>query len=177
MEKVLRPLSEITFEAGHCPTCGTLREAQFTHMITGEEDFLHRTLKSVGVPPLHILRAHNGLEYRFYELTGDLQEALHFRHFEKTEPEKPLKIGPRIRIKEEVHLAEAPSNTARGRVRILDEEPKKGVKVKATQANPRAMDTSKVKLGKSTRKSVRTTETTRSKRVSFDTRQKRVKMC
>jgi molybdopterin/thiamine biosynthesis adenylyltransferase/DNA-binding transcriptional regulator YhcF (GntR family) len=177
MEKVLRPLSEITFEAGHCPTCGTLREAQFTHMITGEEDFLHRTLKSVGVPQLHILRAHNGLEYRFYELTGDLQEALHFHHFEKTEPEKPLKIGPRIRLKEEVHLAEAPSNTARGRVRIMEEKPHKGVKIKATQANVRLMDKSKMKLGKSARKNVRFTETTRSKRISFASRQKQVKVC
>jgi adenylyltransferase/sulfurtransferase len=64
MEQVLRPLSQITFEAGHCPTCGTLRDAQFTHVITGEENFLHRTLSSVGVPPLHILRAQNGIEYR-----------------------------------------------------------------------------------------------------------------
>ncbi|HSD84938.1 MAG TPA: ThiF family adenylyltransferase, partial [Anaerolineae bacterium] len=44
MEQVLRPMSEITFEAGHCPTCGILRDAQFTHVITGDEDFLHRTL-------------------------------------------------------------------------------------------------------------------------------------
>ena len=44
IEEVLRPVSEITFEAGHCPTCGELREAQFTHTITGEENFLHRTL-------------------------------------------------------------------------------------------------------------------------------------
>ena len=27
MEEILRPLSEVTFEAGHCPTCGILREA------------------------------------------------------------------------------------------------------------------------------------------------------
>ena len=26
VEQVLRPLSEVTFEAGHCPTCGVLRE-------------------------------------------------------------------------------------------------------------------------------------------------------
>src|SRR5574341_1504819 len=71
VEQVPRPLSQITFEAGHCPTCSTLRDAQFTHVITGDENFLHRTLSSVGVPPLHILRAQNGMEYRFYELTGD----------------------------------------------------------------------------------------------------------
>ena len=84
IEHVLRPLSEVSFEAGHCPTCGVLRESTLTHMISGEEDFLHRTLSSVGIPALHIVRAHNGVQYRFYELTGDLPEALHFRHFEQT---------------------------------------------------------------------------------------------
>ena len=170
MEKVLRPLSEITFEAGHCPTCGTLREAQFTHMITGEEDFLHRTLKSVGVPQLHILRAHNGVEYRFYELTGDLQEALHFNHFEKINQEKPIKLGPRIRLKEEVQLADTPSNTARGRVRILDEKPKKGVKVEPVQATVSVTKKAKVKLADANGKKKRRI------RVSFAPRHKQVKV-
>lgn len=119
-EQVLRPVSQITFEAGHCPDCGELREAQFTHVITGEEPFLHRTLASVGVPPLHILRAHNGYEYRFYELTGDTSEALHFRHFEQSEQQAPLKIGGRIRLKEAVKLQDAPANPARDRVRLKD---------------------------------------------------------
>jgi len=122
MEQVLRPMSEITFEAGHCPTCGILRDAQFTHVITGDEDFLHRTLSSVGVPPLHILRAQNGLEYRFYELTGDLPEALHYRHFERN-GEEPLKITERIRLKSVVG---SPSNSpAQGRIRLKDEASKK----------------------------------------------------
>jgi molybdopterin/thiamine biosynthesis adenylyltransferase/DNA-binding transcriptional regulator YhcF (GntR family) len=170
MEKVLRPLSEITFEAGHCPTCGTLREAQFTHMITGEEDFLHRTLISVGVPQLHIIRAHNGIEYRFYELTADLQEALHFSHFEKIDQEKPIKIGPRIRLKEEVKLADAPSNTARGRVRILEEKNRNGVKVKPVQVNVSATNESKIKIAKAT------VEEASSKRISFAPQQKQVKV-
>jgi adenylyltransferase/sulfurtransferase len=121
VEEVLRPMSEITFEAGHCPTCGILRNAQFTHLITGDEKFLHRTLSSIGVPPLHILRAQNGLEYRFYELTGDLPEALHFRHFERSETE-PLRLGERIRLKGEVQLPDvAPSKSAQGRIRIKEE--------------------------------------------------------
>jgi adenylyltransferase/sulfurtransferase len=119
VEAVLRPLSDVSFEAGHCPTCGVLREARLTHSITGEENFLHRTLSSVGVPPLHILRANNGDEYRFYELSGDLNEALHFRHFEQSEP---LKIRPkgRVRIKGEVKIKDVPANKARGRVRLHD---------------------------------------------------------
>ncbi len=122
VEEVLRPLSEVTFEAGHCPTCGILREASMTHVITGEENFLHRTLSSVGVPPLHIIRAHNGVEYRFYELSADLPDALHFRHYVST-----IKIDnkkPRIRIKDKVQLKdvkEKPVLRLRGgRVRLRD---------------------------------------------------------
>ncbi len=55
-----------------------------THLITGEETFLHRTLASVGVPPLHIIRAHNGVEYRFYELSADLPDTLHFQDYGST---------------------------------------------------------------------------------------------
>ena len=114
VDEILRPLSEVSFEAGHCPTCGLLRETKMTHLITGSENFLQRTLASVGVPPLHILRAHNGREYRFYELTGDLPEALHFRHF--TGGAAPLERPGRIRLGGEVHLAEANDHRARGRV-------------------------------------------------------------
>jgi adenylyltransferase/sulfurtransferase len=51
VEHILKPLSEVSFEAGHCPTCGILRESTLTHIISGEENFLHRTLSSVGIPP------------------------------------------------------------------------------------------------------------------------------
>jgi len=104
VENVLRPLSEVSFEAGHCPTCGVLRESTLTHVVSGEENFLHRTLSSVGIPPLHIVRAHNGVEYRFYELTGDLPEALHFRHFEQTHITMSPQPQSHVRIKEEVKL-------------------------------------------------------------------------
>ena len=63
---------------------------------------------------MHILRAHYGREYRFYELTGDLPEALHFRHF--TGGAAPLERPGRIRLGGEVHLAEANDHRARGRV-------------------------------------------------------------
>ncbi len=118
VEQVLRPLSEVTFEAGHCPTCGVLREATLTHIISGEENFLHRTLASVGVPPLHILRAHNGVDYRFYELTGDLPDALHFRHFEQMQKNSSESLHGRVRIKGEVKIKDLPSNRARGRVKL-----------------------------------------------------------
>jgi hypothetical protein len=104
VEEILRPLSEVTFEAGHCPTCGVLRESTLTHIIAGEEKFLHRTLASVGVPPLHIVKAQNGVQYRFYELTGDLQDTLHFRHFEAARGTAVAgrEEGARVRLKEAV---------------------------------------------------------------------------
>lgn len=117
VEEVLRPLSEVTFEAGHCPSCGILRESTLTHVITGQEKFLHRTLASVGVPALHILRAHNGVQYRFYELTGDLPEALHFRHFERTGGGESPARG-RVRLKGEVKIKGVKVNPARGRVKL-----------------------------------------------------------
>jgi hypothetical protein len=118
VEQVLKPLSTVSFEAGHCPTCGTLRETGMTHLITGDEKFLHRTLANVGVPALHIVRAHNGQEYRFYELTGDLPEALHFHDFEQTEQSLP--VHGRIHLNDESHATPNIISPARGRVKLLD---------------------------------------------------------
>ena len=178
IEEVLRPVSEITFEAGHCPTCGVLREAQFTHMVTGDENFLHRTLANVGVPPLHILRAHNGFEYRFYELNGDLPEALHFRHFEKTEPEKPLKVGGRIRLKEEVPPPDPPKNRARSRIRIVDETPQEKLTIKPAKKRIQIEDQSDVvKVGSAEYKNIRYREPARQKKVSFKSRGNDLKVC
>ncbi len=126
VEEVLRPLNEVTLEAGNCPTCGILREASMTHVITGEEPFLHRSLASVGVPPLHIVRAHNGQEYRFYELTGDLADSLHFRDFESTIKMQDKKQPTRVRIKDNKDklqikgAKDAPLRIRSGRVRLRD---------------------------------------------------------
>jgi molybdopterin/thiamine biosynthesis adenylyltransferase len=115
-DRVLRPLSDVSLRAAHCPTCGELRETHMTHNLTGDEDFLDRTLASVGVPPLHILRAHNAQEFRFYELTGDLPEAIHFRHFESGRAGN----GRRIRLGSEVRPAAVGSKRGRGRVVFKD---------------------------------------------------------
>jgi molybdopterin/thiamine biosynthesis adenylyltransferase/DNA-binding transcriptional regulator YhcF (GntR family) len=79
--EVFRPLTRVDFDEGLCPACGQLRQVNMTHVITGDEPFLDRTLRSIGVPALHVVRARSATEYRFYELTGDLAEALHFAHF------------------------------------------------------------------------------------------------
>jgi molybdopterin/thiamine biosynthesis adenylyltransferase/DNA-binding transcriptional regulator YhcF (GntR family) len=125
VEEIVRPLSEVTFEAGHCPTCGILREASLTHIITGDEPFLHRTLASVGVPALHIIRAHNGEEYRFYELSGDLDDALHFKHFDSS-VKVNVKADSRVRIKDTLKIKKGKDKDKplvikpRGRVRLHD---------------------------------------------------------
>jgi molybdopterin/thiamine biosynthesis adenylyltransferase/DNA-binding transcriptional regulator YhcF (GntR family) len=117
-EQVLKPLSAVSFEAGHCPTCGNLRETEMTHVITGEENYLYRSLAHVGVPPLHILRAHNGQDYRFYELTGDLPDALHFRHFEQTGLPTPAR--GLVRITSDPQVRDTPKSPAKGRVKLHD---------------------------------------------------------
>jgi adenylyltransferase/sulfurtransferase len=116
LEQVLKPLNTVSFEGGHCPTCGTLRETKLTHLITGEENFLHRTLANVGVPSLHILRVHNGQEYRFYELTGDLPEALHFHDFQPTEQPKPARA--RIHLKDDPYDISAKTGPVSGRIKL-----------------------------------------------------------
>ncbi len=119
-EPVLRPIAEVTFEAAHCPVCGVLRETELTHQISGTETFLHRTLASVGVPPLHVVRAHNAREFRFYELSGDLPEALHFGHFEGPESAALPPLRERIRLGAGVEPEGGEALAARGRV-ILHE--------------------------------------------------------
>jgi hypothetical protein len=119
VEKVVQPMSRVSFEDAHCPNCGQMRDVQLTHLVTGKEDFLDRTLANLGVPPLHILRANNAEEYRFYELTGDLEETLHFGDFQTKEDEVPLreriKIGPIVKIKS------PEANPAAGRIVLKDQ--------------------------------------------------------
>jgi len=91
-----------------------------THTITGEEPFLHRTLASLGVPPLHILRAYNTQEYRFYELTGDLDEALHFHDFDDTSPRQREEIRERIHLGEPVNISDPQVNPAHGKIFLRD---------------------------------------------------------
>ncbi len=79
---VFKPISAVSYDDGLCPGCGELREVHMAHTVTGDEPFISRTLLGIGVPPLHIVRARNASEYRFYELTGDLAETLHWSHFE-----------------------------------------------------------------------------------------------
>ncbi len=118
-EEILKPMSQVGFQAAHCPTCGILREIEMTHTITGDEPFAHLSLAAAGIPPLHILRAFNASEYRFYELTGDLSDTLHFRHFERHDNRlMATALRESIRLHEIPASEEPPSNPAHGRVTL-----------------------------------------------------------
>jgi adenylyltransferase/sulfurtransferase len=76
--QVLRKMARLSESAFTCPNCGGRREMILTHRIDGSEDFLSATLEEVDIPPLGIVRARNGSESVYYELTGDLGKALGF---------------------------------------------------------------------------------------------------
>lgn len=73
--KRMARLSESEFG---CPNCDGRREMRLTHRIDGSELYLHRTLAEFDLPPLGIVRAKNGVEQAFLELTGDKDSFLQF---------------------------------------------------------------------------------------------------
>lgn len=75
---VFKKMASLYEDVATCPTCGGRREMNLTHRISGDEDFLDRTLAEVDVPPLGIIRARNGKERVYYELTGDVDTFLQF---------------------------------------------------------------------------------------------------
>jgi adenylyltransferase/sulfurtransferase len=118
-EDILKPMSLVGFKAAHCPTCGILREIEMTHTITGQEPFARMSLAAAGIPPLHVIRAFNAAEYKFYELTGDLPNTLHFRHFEKQDNKlMATALHASIRLHAVSAADEPPSNPAHGRVTL-----------------------------------------------------------
>jgi len=121
-EEILKPMSQVGFKAAHCPACGILREIEMTHTITGKEPFARMSLAAAGIPPLHVVRAFNAAEYRFYELTGDLGNTLHFRHFEKQDNRlMATALRQSIRLHAVSAADEPPSNPAHGRVTLWKE--------------------------------------------------------
>lgn len=60
------------------PATGAQRDMRLTHRISGDEDFLDRTLAEIDVAPLDIIRARSGQEERYLELTGDKETFLKF---------------------------------------------------------------------------------------------------
>ena len=61
-----------------CPVCGNRRDMVLTHRISGDEDFLDRTLAEIDLPPLDIVRARSAEGSIYLELTGDKDTFLQF---------------------------------------------------------------------------------------------------
>lgn len=78
VEPIFKRMARLYEDAATCPNCGGRREMNLTHRISGDEDFLDRTLAEVDVPPLGIIRARNGESRSHYELTGDKETFLQF---------------------------------------------------------------------------------------------------
>lgn len=76
---IFKKMASLYENSTTCPSCDGRREMNLTHRISGEETFLDRTLAEVDVPPLGIIRARNGRERVYYELTGDVETFLQFK--------------------------------------------------------------------------------------------------
>lgn len=77
-EAIFRRMARLYDDAATCPNCGGRREMELTHRITGREAWLDKSLASIDVPALSIIRARTGRERAYLELTGDKESFLQF---------------------------------------------------------------------------------------------------
>jgi adenylyltransferase/sulfurtransferase len=75
---IFKRMARLTESEFACPNCAGRREMQLTHRVNGEEPFLGRTLAEFDVPQLAIVRARNGSERAYFELTGDRESFFQF---------------------------------------------------------------------------------------------------
>ncbi|HQY89486.1 MAG TPA: ThiF family adenylyltransferase [Tepidisphaeraceae bacterium] len=76
-EKLFRPLASLTETDARC-TCADRksREAKIVHQISGDEPFLNRSLKALGLPPFDIIAARQGERLIGFEISGDASTVL-----------------------------------------------------------------------------------------------------
>jgi molybdopterin/thiamine biosynthesis adenylyltransferase/predicted RNA-binding Zn-ribbon protein involved in translation (DUF1610 family) len=77
-EPVFLKMARLYESTASCPSCGSRREMVLTHRIQGDEPYLQRTLGEFDVAPLSIIRARNGQERLYLEMTGDRDSFLAF---------------------------------------------------------------------------------------------------
>lgn len=75
---VFQRMARLYEDAYSCPACGERREMRLTHRVNGEAAYLERPLADVDIPPLGIVRARNGSDHVYLELTGDKEHFLQF---------------------------------------------------------------------------------------------------
>ena len=78
VEPVFKRMGRLKETALTSTSTGEQREMKLTHRITGDEDFLDRTLAEIDVVPLDIIRARGENESVYLEVTGDKVEFLNF---------------------------------------------------------------------------------------------------
>ena len=72
--ELLVPVHKLRGKDLVCPKCGKQMSFDSVHTLYGSEDFLARTPKEIGIPPLHIIAGRCGMEMRYYEFTKDADE-------------------------------------------------------------------------------------------------------
>jgi molybdopterin/thiamine biosynthesis adenylyltransferase/predicted RNA-binding Zn-ribbon protein involved in translation (DUF1610 family) len=77
-EFIFQRMARLYEGAAICPKCNGRRDMNLTHRISGTEDYLDRTLAELDVPPLSVVRARNGSERIYLEMTGDAERFLTF---------------------------------------------------------------------------------------------------
>lgn len=78
-QPVFKKMARLYEQDAICPSCGQQREMNLTHRISGDEDFLDRTLAEIDTAPLSIICGRNGKERIYYEITGDKETFLQFQ--------------------------------------------------------------------------------------------------
>lgn len=68
---IFKPLKKLKRENLICENCDELMDFESIHRINGTEDFLHKTLGDIGIPPLDILTGRMALDTIHLELSKD----------------------------------------------------------------------------------------------------------
>jgi adenylyltransferase/sulfurtransferase len=68
------PVHKLRGEDIVCQQCGKTMSFKQFHTLDGGEEFLDKTVHSIGLPLLHIVSGRAGFNIRQYEFTGDLIE-------------------------------------------------------------------------------------------------------
>ena len=69
-EPVFKRMASLT-ENALTGTSGAQKQMELTYRITGEEDFLNKTLAEIDQPPMTIIRGRNGEKSAYFEISGD----------------------------------------------------------------------------------------------------------
>ena len=80
-EPVFKRMASLT-ENALTGTSGAQKQMELTYRITGEEDFLDKTLAEVDQPPMTIIRARNGEKSAYLEISGDADWFIDYSQYE-----------------------------------------------------------------------------------------------